>query len=82
MILKLSEEEIKQIRYILPVQGNIKTLELVQKILDKTEADSEELEFDDQEVELIKKMVHYLDQNQKINLSSLSLIQKILKETK
>ena len=82
MILKLSIEEIKQIRYILPVQGNIKTLELVQKILDKTEADSEELEFDNQETELLKNMILYLDQNQKINLSLLSLIQKILKETK
>jgi len=83
MKLLLTVEERLQVQYILPVQGNIKTLELAENILKKVqikEADSgeKEFEFDDHETEFMRLMISVLDGANKLHLSSLSLVRKIL----
>ena len=77
--------EIKEFGYILPVQGSIKTLEFVQNILDKINdvndvKDDLVIDFDREEIDFMINMIHVFDKNQQLNLSSLSLIKKILKE--
>jgi hypothetical protein len=68
------------------MQGSLKTLVLVKQILDKIQVKPEDAQSDDiididftgEEFELLSKMIHLLDQSQKLNLDSLSLVQKIL----
>lgn len=89
MILELSSHERLQFQYILPVQGSLRTLELVEKILDKVKISdvqnidsNKKIDFDKNESGIMVDMIHFLDQNQQLNIQSLSLIHKILKETK
>jgi len=81
----LSKQEIMNFEYILPVQGSLETLELVQRIITKldivNDSDIEhEIDFDVKEIQLLKTVITFLDQNQRLNIKSLSLIHKILKE--
>ena len=79
--LDLTAQEKGQIGYLLPIQGNLKTLELVQQILDKVNKNEEKdgkIEFLEAEFEFICQMIDVLNQAQKLTLSSLSLVHKIL----
>lgn len=81
----LTKEEIVQFQYILPVQGSLESLELVESILEKTgmntiqDSDGDkDVDFTDKELTFIKDMIFYLDSQKKLNFQSLSLIKKIL----
>lgn len=83
MILTVNDR--LQFQYLLPVQGNLKTLELVADILKKLhiqEMDEEEREFvfNRDEIFLLKDSVDVLDRNNKLPLQSLSVIRKIMEE--
>lgn len=86
--LSITKKEKFQIQYLLPIQGNLKTLELVQQILNKlsiTENDqlSDEIvtiEFEEEELNFIKFSIEVLNQNQKLYLAGLSLVKKILQK--
>ena len=86
MILTVSRKEKFQLQYLLPIQGNLNTLLMTQRILNKIQiepgdAESDEvidIDFDDEEIKFISEMIAVLDQSQKLNLSCLPLIQKIL----
>lgn len=88
--MKVTKAEKFQVLNLLPMQGNLKTLALVQQILDKIKIEPKEakcqdivdLDFNDEEFGLIDEMIHILDQAQKLNLDSLSLVQKILNRGK
>ena len=90
MILALTGNERLQFQTILPIQGDLKTLELVDSILSKVKIndigdiksnEEQEFEFNDKESELIHKMIKILDSQQQLQFTSLSLIKKIIKET-
>ena len=90
MKLALTGNERLQFQTILPIQGNLKTLELVDSILSKVKIndisdiksnEEQEFEFNDKESELIHKMIKILDSQQQLQFTSLSLIKKIIKET-
>ena len=85
--MTFSGHEILQFQYILPVQGSIAVLELVQNILDVLRietildmTETREIIFSDIQLSFIKSMIDILDKSQKLNLSSLTLIKKILQE--
>ncbi len=83
--MKLSVNDRLQFQYLLPVQGNFKTLETVEKILNKLRvetADEEEREFvfSKDEMDLLRQSIHVLDQSNKLNLQSLPTIRKIMEE--
>jgi uncharacterized protein (UPF0305 family) len=90
MKLALTGNERLQFQTILPIQGDLKTLELVDSILNKVKIDDindiksneeQEFEFNDKESELIHEMIKILDSQQQLQFTSLSLIKKIIKET-
>jgi hypothetical protein len=82
----LNSHEITQFQFILPAQGDIKTLELVESILNRLESIDRkeivqkdiEIEFPNEEISLMKSMIAYLDENKQLSLQSLSLVKKIL----
>jgi hypothetical protein len=82
----LNSHEITQFQFILPAQGDIKTLELVESILNRLESIDRkeivqkdiEIEFLNEEISLMKSMINYLDKNKQLSLQSLSLVKKIL----
>jgi hypothetical protein len=84
--MELTRNEKFQIQYLLPIQGNLETLKTVQQILDKLNIIEEDqnnkeiidIDFNSDEINFLKYMVQILDQNQKLFLSSLSLVNKIL----
>lgn len=82
--VELKGNEQLQFQFILPVQGSLKTLELVEKILDKCKINDIDLEkilkvdFEEFEIKFIKEMIDYLDKKQQIRFESLSLIKKIM----
>ena len=83
--MKLSVNERLQFQYLLPVQGNLKTLEMVEKILaklriEKTDEEDKEFVFSRDEIELLKQSISILDQANKLNLQSLPTIRKIMEE--
>jgi len=82
MILSVSER--LQFQYLLPVQGNLKTLELVDNILKKLniteDEDEREFIFEIEEVQFLQDCVKILDQNNKLSFQSLSVIRKIMEE--
>lgn len=86
MSLFLTGNEITQFQYILPVQGSLQTLELIQSILDKIKVsdleESYEIDFTDNELNLIKQSIEVLNKNHQLHIQSLSLINKILKQEK
>ena len=81
--MNLTFLERNQIKFLLPMKGDLQTLELVEKILDKTVKDKNEEEieiyFDIKEIEFLKSMISILDKCQNLNFQSLSLIKKILR---
>lgn len=88
MMLELTLAETGSIPYVLPVQGSIKTLELVTSIVEKINVKSKEavssddavaIEFEDDEIELMKLSIHALDEAQRLPLQALSLAKKILR---
>ena len=85
MILNLTGKEIFEFQYILPAQGSLKTLELVQKILDKVNIqdieNDKDIDFTKEEIDFVSQMIQLLDENQSLKITSLSLIKKILKES-
>lgn len=79
----LSADERKQFKFLLPIQGDLKTIETVSGILDKLqfkEHGEEELnvEFSKIEMQLIMICIEALDEQKKIHLQSFPLIKKIL----
>lgn len=76
--IELTENERLQFQYILPVQGSLEALELVEQILGKIEI-GDSVEFSDIEMQFIKNCIKYLDKQKQVMFSSLSLIKKILK---
>lgn len=81
----LSVEERIQFQYLLPVQGNLKSLELVDSITNKLKVKNEKEEerefvFEIEEVQFLQNCIKYLDQNNKLNFGSLSVIRKIMEE--
>lgn len=83
--MKLSVNDRLQFQYLLPVQGNFKTLEMVEKILaklriEKTDEEDKEFVFSRDEIELLKQSIAILDQANKLNLQSLPTIRKIMEE--
>jgi hypothetical protein len=84
--ISLTGKERLQFQYILPVQGSLETLELVDIILKKIkieeakETDLKELEvkFDKKEALFVLKMIDFLDNQKQLAFSSLSLIKKFL----
>jgi hypothetical protein len=73
-------EEKNCFKYILPAQGNIKTLELVESIFSKVQGVEEEIKFDVMEKVLILQSIETLDQNHLIPFQCLPLVRKILGE--
>jgi hypothetical protein len=87
--IQLTTDERLQFVYILPAQSDLKTLELVECILNKIKInktgeiagnDLGEYEFTDEEFELIYNSILVLDKSKKINFGSLSLVKKFLKK--
>ena len=83
--MKLTVEDRLQFQYLLPVQGNIETLELVEGILKKLRVEKMDQEeavftFTEDEMNLIKNSISVLDKAQKLNLQSLPTIRKIIME--
>ena len=84
--IKLSCQDRLQFQYILPVQGDLKTLGLVENILNKLKitdkndfnGDPKEFDFFSKEIDLIKNYISFLDENKAIKLESLPVIRKIL----
>jgi len=88
MIIELSLYECQQFSNILPVQGNLEILEIVDNIMKKVTKNVNEqtntneiikIDFDLFEINFIKSMIKVLDRQQKINYNSLTLIKKFLK---
>lgn len=87
MEIELTNSEKFQIQYLLPVQGNIKTLLLVQQILNKINielGDEKSLEiikinFTEEEFLFLNEMIIFLNNNHRLNLKSLPLILKLQK---
>jgi hypothetical protein len=82
MMIELTGKEVLQIQSLLPIQGNLKSLESAQAILDtvtKTEIkEIIKIDFSKDEINFMCEMIDCLDRACKINISSLSLIKKIL----
>ena len=78
MILNLTQEDKKQMIYILPVVASLNVLEQVEIILTKLKIEEEAIELSIQEIEFIKQMINFLDEQKKLYLASLPLIRKIL----
>ena len=81
----LNVEERIQFQYILPVQGNLKSLELVDSITNKLKIKDEkenerEFIFEIEEIQFLQDCIKILDQNNKLNFGSLSVIRKIMEE--
>lgn len=81
----LTGNERLQFQYILPYQGSRKTLDMVEKILNKVKiSDANDMEvekefkFEDTEIEFMKQMIDLLDKQQQLRFESLSLIKKIM----
>jgi hypothetical protein len=83
MILTVFERN--QIKFLLPAQGDLKTLELVEKIINKTveeKTDKEiDVRFEKSEISFLKYMIESLDVRKQLNVDSFSLIKKILRST-
>lgn len=91
MRVKLNVSERTQFQYILPVQGNLKALELVEsifgkvKISDKDMSDTNkidndkelEIDFTKEEMKFMNDSIAILDEQGKLFFQSLSLVKKI-----
>jgi len=86
--MELTVDERIQFSYILPAQGNIFTLETVESILNKVkihdqeeaaEKDAVKIEFECEEIELMRRSILILNESERLSFSSLSLAKKILR---
>jgi DNA transposition AAA+ family ATPase len=81
----LNVNERLQFQYLLPSQGNLKALELVDRITKKVfvsdlkEAEKEFL-FESDEIQALKQFVKILDESNKLPFQALSVIRKIMEE--
>lgn len=80
-VLIFTETEKKCFQYILPAQGNLKTLALVERILNKANGTSEDITFEKEELELLSASIDCLDKQCAITLPCLPLIRKVLTYT-
>ena len=80
--IELTIEEKKQFQYILPIQGSIMALEMVENILLKLNGDLNIVEFEEEEYTFIVDMIMFLDNQKKLHFQSLSLIKKFLNTKK
>ena len=67
-------------QYLLPAQGNLKALELTERILSKIQAENQddiEVKFSNDETAFLNKCVDILDQNNKLPFQCLPVIRKI-----
>lgn len=82
--IELSGNERLQFQYLLPAQGSLETLEMVEKILKKCKINDKDfekvviVEFEKNEIRLVKDCIEVLDKNQQLRLESLPLIKKIM----
>ena len=82
----LSGKEIYQIQFVLPIQGNLETLESAAQILNKAnvkeeDADDEktrDVDFSNEEIHFLREMISLLNQAKKLNINGLSFYHKIL----
>ena len=79
--MTLTQEEKTNLLYILPSQSNLKTIALANGILLKSK-ESGDIFFNEEENDLLKVSISYLDKNNIVPLQCFSLIQKILKGDK
>lgn len=86
-ILQLTAEERIQFQNVLPVCGSLKGMQLAKQIIDKVKindvkdinsTDTQEIDFNDEEVQLMQEMISIRNNQQQIYFSSLSLIEKFL----
>ena len=80
MVLTVTER--MNFGYLLPVQGNLKALVLIEQIADKVRVENKndgemEIVFDKEEMAFIVMCVNTLDTNNKLPFACLSLIRKI-----
>lgn len=83
---ELTADERLQFQYILPAKGSIKTLEMVESILEKIKfmpgqgrEGSVVIEFSNEEIDLMKMSISHLDKNQILPFPVLGLAKKILR---
>jgi hypothetical protein len=83
--ISLTGFERSQFQYVIPVQGSLKTLELVDNILKKIKINEikdnnaiEDIDFNEDEINFLIQSIKYLDQNNKLTYSSLTLVKKVL----
>lgn len=84
--LELTADERLQFQYILPAKGSIKTLDMVESILNKIKfmpgqgrEGSVVIEFSNEEIDLMKMSISHLDENQILPFPVLGLAKKILR---
>ena len=83
--MNLSVDERLQFQYLLPAQGDFKTLELVESIFNKLHIkdmteEEKDFVFKKEEISLLKESIRVLDRNHKLPLQALSVIRKIMEE--
>jgi hypothetical protein len=82
--VELTSKEILQFQFVLPVQGSIETLEMVEQITKKAKIDNKDMkglkkiDFDQKEIDFIKNMINILDEQNLLHFESLSFIRKFL----
>ena len=81
----LSVKERMQFQYLLPMQGNLELLEMVEGILRKVfienmEEENREFIFDIDEIQFLQRNIDILDKSNKLNFGSLSVVRKIMEE--
>lgn len=88
MKIEITANEKLQFQYLLPNQGSLKILELTNGIIEKVKIiDRKEIEenkicsidFNNDEIDFLNQNIKILDESNKLNLQSLTLIKKILK---
>lgn len=91
--MRLTKNEIYQVQFVLPIQGNLIDLEMASQILNKLNIKEEDLNnisikennfidedinFLDEEIKFLQSMIKFLDNAKKLNIQGLSLYRKIL----
>jgi hypothetical protein len=93
MNLELTYRERLEFKNVLPVRASLSRIRLAKQIIDKVKINDsndindnsavQDFDFNDAEIEFLKTMIQFLDEQNQIPFTSLSLIEKILsiKET-
>ena len=86
--LELTAKERVEFQFMLPAQGSLDTLELVSSILNKVKIttaqemnsiDAVPIEFEDEEINLMKESINAFSEAHCLRLTSLELAKKILR---